>query len=250
VVGVRLIVEPAHLAIAADAIEVNRLLEGAVGLEPDHPRPTFPGCALERHQEPSPDPEPADFRRHPHALELGGCASVELDGAASHRTAAQARDQQGAMRRDELVRVGWDAERRVEALIESPVELLEVLVDAPARVGCARALGFDAHHRGGQQAVHVPHRGDEPGSLLCGQGFKEFPRDRVRPPVERRPLGAAFPGEAHPAHPPVLGSRLDDDQPLALERLQDPARVARVEAESSPQLADVCAVAADLPEDT
>ena len=174
---------------------------------------------------------------------------MELDRAASHRTAAQARDEQGATRRDELVRVGWDAERRVEALIEPPVEFLEVLVDAPARVGCARALGFDAHHRGGQQAVHVHHRGDEPGPLLFGKGFEEFPRDRVRPPVERRPLGAAFPGETHPAHPPVLGSRLDDDQSLALEGLQDPTGVAGVEAESSSQLPDVCAVAPDLPED-
>jgi hypothetical protein len=82
---VRLVVEPRDLAIPASPIEVDRLLERAVGLQPHHPRSRFPGAALELEQQPPSKTQPSRLWRHPHAPRLGRSAGVELERAAPDR---------------------------------------------------------------------------------------------------------------------------------------------------------------------
>ena len=54
--------------------------------------------------------------------------------------------------------------------------------------------------------------------------------------------------QRRPADAAVAGARRDGDQPVVVERPQEAAEVAGVEAEPRPQVAHVGAVAADLPE--
>src|ERR1041384_2249502 len=82
VVGVRLVVERGDLAIAGRAIHRDRLDERAVGLEPDHARAVLAGARLELGEQAATDAEAARRRGHPHALDLGGRAAMELERAA------------------------------------------------------------------------------------------------------------------------------------------------------------------------
>src|SRR5207302_44395 len=76
------------------------------------------------------DSEAARGFGDPHALQFGGVVAVELQRAADNRLAPQRRDQEHPGRGPELVKFGGDAHCRVEAGIETPAELGEVLAHA------------------------------------------------------------------------------------------------------------------------
>src|SRR4051812_21544826 len=118
VVRVRLVVERPDLLVAGRAVEADRLDERPVRLEPYRRRARGRGVSLELPQEPPTEPEAARLRVDPHALELGGRAGMVLQRAAADRVLAQARDEEQAARRRQLVLVGGDAAARVEAGLE------------------------------------------------------------------------------------------------------------------------------------
>ena len=66
---------------------------------------------------------------------------MKLQSATADRPAVQPCDEQSAQGRHQLVRVGWEAVRRIEAGVEARVQLGEILLDAPPGIG--RAGIFD-----------------------------------------------------------------------------------------------------------
>ena len=86
---------------------------------------------------------------------------MELERAAADRFAVQGRDQEQARGRGHLVVGGRDAPGRVEAAVEAPGQLLDVGPQAVPRVGVPRIAPADLYRRGGQQSLHLGHRGDE-----------------------------------------------------------------------------------------
>ena len=66
--------------------------------------------------------------------------------------------------------------------------------------------------------------------------------------VELGPFGLSGHGEPRGPDPPVRLVRLDGDQPVPLQRPQQPAQVAGVQVQPGAQVPDVAAVRADLPQ--
>src|SRR5512140_248212 len=114
-VGVGLVVEGRDLAVAARTVEGDGLAQGAVRLESDDSGTPVPRQLLELPQDPTTEPEAASLRLHPHPLQLGRGTVVELEGAAADRPRIDAGDEQRTRRRRQLVGVGGDAERGIEA---------------------------------------------------------------------------------------------------------------------------------------
>src|SRR5690348_12895357 len=132
---VGLVVERRDLAIAGAAIERLRLDEAAVGLEPERLEPECPGLGFERREQARADAEAARLGSDPHALHFADAPLLGLERAAADRLAAEARDDERAHGRRQLVRVSGDAPRRIEAGVEAAAELAEILRHAPARIG-------------------------------------------------------------------------------------------------------------------
>ena len=74
--------------------------------------------------------------------------------------------------------------------------------------------------------------------------------ERVAPGVEQLPLGPSPRRQADGPDTAVGGPHADADQPVRLERAQQPAEVAGVQAEPGAQRPDVAAVRTDLPQHT
>ena len=66
--------------------------------------------------------------------------------------------------------------------------------------------------------------------------------------VERGALGATGRRETRDANPPVASARRQLDQPGALERVQQPAQIARVEPQPRAQPAHLAILDPDLPQ--
>src|SRR5436190_801870 len=145
-VSVRLVVEGLDLAVSAAAVERDGLAQGTVRLESNDLNSRVPGVPLQLLQQTPPEPKPTCLGRDPHPLQLGRPARMKLERPTADRLMTQARDEQSAGRWRQLVRIGGDAERRVEAGLEARIQLGEILLDAPRCVGRGRSLERDADH--------------------------------------------------------------------------------------------------------
>ena len=138
VVGVGLVVERAHLAVAGRPVQADRLGQGAVGFQPQHGHPVRGGAGLQFGEQPPAEAEPAHGRGDPHPLDLRGRAGVELEPAAADRLRVQGGDQEQSGGRGHLVVVGREAPGRVEAAVEPAGPLIEVGPQAGACGGVPR----------------------------------------------------------------------------------------------------------------
>ena len=143
---------------------------------------------------------------------------------------------------------GRTRRRLVEPFLEASIDLGEVRVEAALRVAMCGIDDVDADERRGEQPLDLGHGVHE--ALLFGraQRLEHRADERVAPLVEHDPLGDALPGEPGDAYASVVCARLDGDETVGLERPQEPSGVAGVEVEVTPQLADVAALGADLPQ--
>src|SRR5579884_1735284 len=144
-------VEGGHFAIPRRAIERDRLVQVPVGLEADRAHPPLAGQSLELLEQPAPEPEAACRRRNPHSLQLGRATAVELQSAATDGLSVERRDDEEPGGRAQLLRRGGDADRVVEAVVESARYLGEVLAKAECGFRTLRVDDVDTHEPGGQQ---------------------------------------------------------------------------------------------------
>src|SRR3954471_16549076 len=82
---VGLVVEGLDLDVARRAIERAGLLQRPVGLQAEHADAVPARAVLELGEDAPPDAEAASAGRHPHALDLGRPAAVELQRSAADR---------------------------------------------------------------------------------------------------------------------------------------------------------------------
>src|SRR6266702_28273 len=251
VVRVGLVVEGRYLAVAGRPVQRDRLGQCLVGLQPQHPDPVRRSPGLELGQQPAAEAEAADRGRDPHPLDpgnLGGRAGVELQRAAADRLPAQRRDQEQSRGRGHLVGGRRDAPGRVEAAVEAPGQLVHVGPQAAPGIRVPRIAHAGHDGRGVQQPLHLRHGGDEPATLPLAQRPEQRDGGVVGETVELGTFGLTGDGEPRRPDPPVRLVRLDGDQPVPFQRPQQPAQVAGVQVQPRPQVPDVAAVRADLPQ--
>src|SRR6266700_874854 len=248
VVRVGLAIERGRLAVACRPVQADRLGQGAVGLQPQHADAVRDGAGLQLGQQPAAQAQAADFRGDPHPLDLGGRAGVELQCAAAGRLAVQGRDQEQARGRGHLVVGGGDAPGRVEAAVEAPGQLLDVGPQAAPGLRVPWVTHADHDGRGGQQPLHVGHGGDEPAALTLGERAEKTGGGLFGAAIEFGPFGPSGGGQPRGPEPSVRLVHLDGDQPVVLQRPQQPAQVAGVQVQPGAQVPDVAAVRADLPQ--
>ncbi len=106
----------------------------------------------------------------------------------------------------------------------------------------------DAHERRGEQSLDLCHRGHETELFGLAQRFEHRAHEGVAASIEHGTLGEAGLCEPRDADSTVRVTRLDRDEAVGFERAQQPRGVAGVQVEPAPQLADVTAFGADLPE--
>src|SRR6185503_11992832 len=155
-----------------------------------------------------------------------------LDRSAAHRLTTQVGDQESPGGRDELVALDGETLARIEARLRTAVELSEVCADAPPGVPGGRIDRPDLDDCGHQEMLDRPHRGDDLVALARTKGSEDRRSQVVAALVEQGTLGNA--GRREPGYPdPAVGrARLDARQAVSLERAQQPAGVARVQAET------------------
>jgi hypothetical protein len=136
----------------------------------------------------------------------------------------------------------------VEAQVGAAVELGEVAAEARLRVGVRGMDRPHLHESGGEQALDVAHRRDQPISLRRAERRQERLREIVAAAVELLALRDPGRRQLRPPHPGVRGARHHADQPVALERAQQPARVPGVEPEARAQRPHLAPVPPDLPQ--
>src|SRR5256885_13804676 len=245
---VRLVVEGGHLAITRAAVQLDRLLQGTVGFQAHLTRSGPPRMPLKLQKHPPPKPETARPRIHPHSLQLGRGAGVKLERAAADSPTMQSRDEERSPGRHQLLRVSRDAAGRIETCLEAGLEFGEILVDAPPRVAGRRIFDRQRDLRCPKEPFDLGHRGHQLRALMLGEGLEATPGDHICAPVEHRAFRAPRPGEPREANAPVVRARVDLDQSLSLQRSQDTARIARVQAKSSSQLSNLPALPPELPQ--
>ena len=162
---------------------------------------------------------------------------------------AQAGDDQEAGRPRELVCVSRDAEGRIEAGIESRVEFCEVLFEAPPGVGRVRILDREPNHRCLQELLDLrPSRPRAPRAA----GRSAAPGSAAASWSDRRSSSArsAIPFAVREARRTLRSVRLTRTRtsPARVERPQDAADAAGIEAEPAPERAQLRSVTSDLPE--
>ena len=125
VMGVELVVERRHLAVARRAVQPLRLAERLMRLELHRAIAKRPRLGFQPHKQLAPEAQPASLRRDPHPLEVGGIAE-RGQPAAADQLVAKAQDQEAAARRVELSERVKHALRRVEAFLE-PLPQLAII---------------------------------------------------------------------------------------------------------------------------
>ena len=151
--------------------------------------------------------------------------------------------------RRHLAGVGEAARGWIEAGVEAVAKLGVVLREAPASRRAARAFDVDGDEGRREQPHDRLHRADELVLLPLAERLEDRDGECLRAGLELIPLAFASRGQRRPAHPSIGKVGADDDESLRLERAQEPAEIAGIVAEARSEIADVRAVAADLPEE-
>ena len=248
VLGVGLVAERVHLAVTGRPVQADRLGQAAVGLQPQHGNPVRGGAALQLGQQPPAEPQSARGRGDPHPLDLGGRVTVELEPTTAHRLGVQDGDQEQPRRQGHFLVLGREAPARIEAAVEPAAQFVEVGLHAGAGGRIRGRAHGDLDRRRHQEPLHLGHRADQPGPLGPAEPGQDRAGRPVRTPVELGPLGPARGGEPGRAHPPVRPAAVHGDQPVRLQRAEQPAQVTRVQVQPGPQRPDIRAVRADLPQ--
>jgi len=231
VVGVGLVVEPRHLAVAGRPVQAERLAQGTVGLQLDRADAMGRGLRLQFGQEPPAQAQPADRRGDPHPLDMSRRVLVELEHPAPDRLGVQGGEQEQTRGRGHLLVGGGDAPGRVEPFLEAVRQFGEVGLDRPAGVRVPGVTDADLDRGGHQEPLDLGHRRYQPVPLPRAERFEEGGGRVVGKPVELGALGLAVAGQAGRPHPAVRVVRLDADQLVAFQRPQQPAQVAGVQVE-------------------
>ena len=148
----------------------------------------------------------------------------------------------------QLVDRRGDADGRIEAVLEALAQLGEVLLDAPARVGAGRIGDGDRDQRGSHQPLDLVHRRHQPRALRLLERLQHRRRQPVREAIELRAFRPPVRRQPGAAHAAVGAAGSTTTSRSRLQRAQQPARVAGVEAQPPAQVAHVGAVGADLPQ--
>ena len=85
---------------------------------------------------------------------------------------------------------------------------------------------LDPDRGGDQQPLHLGHPGDEALLLPGIEWAQDVVRELVGPAVEQRALGLPGTGQPYRSDPGIGLVGRDHDEPVRLERAQDPAEVA------------------------
>jgi hypothetical protein len=203
---------------------------------------------LELAEQPTPEPAAAHGGRHPHPLDLAHPVGAEQQRPAPHRLGAEPRDQQDPSGRAHPVVRRRVAQVDLETGVEPAVELREIRTEAVPGGRIGRIGDRDLDRAGPEQPLDLGHRSRQAIPLRWRERREQRGGHLVAAPVEGRPLGDALGGEPGQPHAPVERVGLDRDQGVGLERAQQPAEIARVEAEVGAQRAYVPPLRPDLPE--
>jgi len=125
------------------------------------------GVLLELAQNSTAQAEATRRFSNPHALDLGGLVVVELEGPGADWLSPEGGHHQETGRKPQLLLVGRDAPRRIEAGVEPAVELGEVLADAIPSVWMGRIDWGDLDHGRGPAPLDVGCRGDHDQLTGC-----------------------------------------------------------------------------------
>ena len=98
--GVELVIERCCLAITASAVQGLRLLERAVGVQPQDMHRIFPRLFLQCLQNTSPEPAHRSFE--PHALDFADLVGPDFQRPAADRFSIETRDDKTAGGRRQL----------------------------------------------------------------------------------------------------------------------------------------------------
>ena len=176
-------------------------------------------------------------------------AVVEPQDPAADGIVAQGRDDEEARRGDEVGRGIGRPPLPIEPVFEARVELVEVRAEARERVRMLGIALLDADHRSDEEPLDLRHGARELRALWSAERFENRLGDRIRAAIELGALDTTGARQAGRPHPPVRVARLDGDEALGHECLQDSTQVPGVESELGAERAEVGALLADLPED-
>src|SRR5262245_2324660 len=173
---IRLIVEGRDLDKSILSIECLRFLEAAIGIEPQRAQAEASRMRFQRFEDAPADAEPARVGRNPEPLDLADPALFPSQRTATDRPAAEPCDDEDAVRRRELGSIHADALGRIESGFETLRELIEVLLNAPARVAAVRPFRLYLNGRHLDEPLDLPHRRDQAVPL----GLAERSQDGFR----------------------------------------------------------------------
>ena len=191
-------------------------------------------------------PQSTDRVGDPHSLERSDGGGDRLDRATGDRLSVYRSHEEGAPRRNEVSILGRQAGRRVEPGLEPPVQLAEVLADAPARGRARRIDPFDPKTGELQEPMDLRHRRDQARALRGRQCIEQGGGGLVRAPIHLSHFPPPCRRQASLADALVLGTRAQPDETLSLEGADQAAHIAGIEPESLAQVAEVGAPGADL----
>ena len=173
---------------------------------------------------------------------------MKFEPATADRLGMEGRDQEQPRGRDHVLVRGREAPGRVEAGVEPAPQLTDISPDA----GAGGRVGWMAHvyldRRRHQEPLDLGHRAGQPVPLGRAERAEDRRGRLIRAPVKFGSLGQAAAGEPGRAHPAVRPAAVHGDQPVRLQRAEQPAQVPRVQVQTAPQRPDVGAVQADLPQ--
>ena len=138
-----------------------------------------------------------------------------------------------------LAIVGRQAGGRIEPGLEPPVQLLEVLADAPARGRARRIDPFDPEAGQLQQPMDLRHRRHQARALRGRQCLEQGGGGLVRAPVHLPDLPPPRRRQAGLPDALVRGPLAQPHQALPLEGRDQPAHVAGIQPEPLTQVAEI-----------
>src|SRR5436309_3423968 len=248
--GVGLRIERLDLAKAGAPVQMNRLLQRMIRLQPEGREPELARLGLQRREHPPAQAQPTDAAGHPHSFEVSDPGRYGLHPTTGDRLAIHESDEERAARRDELTVLGRQGGGRIEPRFEAPAQLLEVLADAPAGRRACRIDPLDLEAGQLQELVDLRHGGDQPRALRRGEQTQKSRGGLVGGLVHRLDLPQPGLGQPSLPDPPVRGSRAELDETLLLEGSDQTADVAGIEPEALAQVAEIGSVQADLVQQT
>src|SRR5437667_6375753 len=248
VMGVGIVVERGHLAEAGAAVQRDSLTELLVRLQAERRQSELTRLDLERIQDAPPDPQPTHRVGDPHPLQRADARADRLHDATGDGLSIQRSEKERSARRDQVMVLRWQAGGGIESGLEPPLELGEVLGDAPARARAGWIDPFDPQTRDAEQKMHLRHCRNQPLALFGCEGVEQCSGRFVRPRIHL--LDFTLPQGREPclAHALIAAALTEPYQAFSRQRLGETTDVAGVEPNAPAQVAELRALPTDLVE--